>query len=376
MGLKNIDELSCSPTSKKLITEKKERITYLDIYRAIAILAVIIIHTLSQPVTLLAKDSALYPAYISMYALVQFAVPAFIFLSGLVLFYSYENRWGMDTCKAFFKKRILYIVIPYVLWSLFYFLLLQIGFHLNPLDHIKEFFVYLLTGKNYTHLYFIFIMIQFYLLFPLFMYIMKRFEFISRHLISIVLTIQAIYYLLNLWYFKIQYTGSFFMTYLSFFLVGAYIGLHYKKAIEKINKNAKLYFFLNSVIAILVVLKYYYRYTIPNFGQAWMPYANLVLYYSFVLLTCISIILISNWLSKRYQNTKLHNILTSWGQGSFLIYFAHPFIMLVWRHFFQTNGPIIFHITILIGGVLGLLLSWAGYLVLKRFSWAWIFMGK
>lgn len=358
------------------MTITKERITYLDIFRAIAILAVIIIHTTALPVTTLPTTSAVYPAYIGVYALVQFAVPSFIFLSGLVLFYSYENRWSLATCKAFFKKRILYIVIPYVIWSLFYFLVLQLGYNQNPFTHIKNFLMDLLVGKNYTHLYFIFIIIQFYLLFPAFMYILKRFDFIRKYLIWIVLVIQLFYYLLNLWVFHIQATGSFFMTYLLFFLMGAYIGLHYKEAINKITTNAKLFLFMNAVIAIIVVIKYYLRYTIPGYGQAWMPYANFVLYYSFVPLTCISIMIISKWLIERYQQARLVSTLTSWGQGSFLIYFAHPFILLIWRHYFQLNGPISYHITTLIGGILCLVLSWIGYLIIKRFSWAWIFMGK
>ncbi|WP_017754418.1 acyltransferase [Calidifontibacillus oryziterrae] len=359
-----------------MTTVTKERITYLDIFRAIAILAVIVIHTIAQPVTLLPTDSAIYPAYISIYALVQFAVPSFIFLSGFVLFYSYESRWNLATCKAFFKKRILFIVIPYVLWSLFYFLVLQLGYNQNPFTHIPNFLRDLLVGKNYTHLYFIFIIIQFYILFPGFMYILKRFTFIRKYLIWIVISIQLIYYLLNLSVFKIQATGSFFMTYLLFFLLGAYIGLHYKDVIEKIRTHSKVYLFLNTVVAILVVIKYYLRYTIPGYGQAWMPYANFVLYYSFVPLTCISILIISRWLHDHFQATRLVRTLTSWGQGSFLIYFAHPFILLVWRHFFLSNDPIGYHITIIVGGILSLLLSWIGYIIIKRFSWSWIFMGK
>ncbi|WP_458413433.1 acyltransferase [Schinkia sp. CFF1] len=355
---------------------KKERITYLDLYRAIAILAVIMIHTFSEPVAILAKDSVLYPYYVAVYALVQFAVPAFIFLSGFVLFYSYENRWNKNICIEFFKKRILYIVTPYLLWSFFYFMVLQLGFKLNPLDNMNTFLFSLLTGKNYTHLYFIFLIIQFYLLFPLFMYILKRFQFIRHHLVAIVILIQIVYYLLNLWYFNIQYTGSFFMTYLSFFLVGAYIGLHYHQAIERIKKNAKLFYFLTALIAIVTVMKSYFRYTIPGYGQSWMPYANLGLYYSFVLVTCISIILISIWLNEHMPHTKPYTILTSWGQGSFLIYFAHPFILLVWRHYLLTSDPVGYHIMNVLGGILCLLLSWVGYLFLKRFNWSWIFMGK
>ena len=52
----------------------------------------------------------------------KFGTPTFIFLSSLVLFYNYYDR---PTTKkligGFYKKRLLYIIIPYTLFSVFYF---------------------------------------------------------------------------------------------------------------------------------------------------------------------------------------------------------------------------------------------------------------
>lgn len=70
---------------------QKQRITYLDLLRGIAILAVVTIHVTSYPVAFLSMDSTVYPLYFILNAASQFAVPAFLFLSSLVLFYRYDG---------------------------------------------------------------------------------------------------------------------------------------------------------------------------------------------------------------------------------------------------------------------------------------------
>lgn len=100
---------------------KRAHINELNITRALAILAVLLIHSTSTPVTALSSDSKLYPFYVFFNISPKFAVPVFIFLSGFVLFYNYiQKDLTKELIKNFYKKRVTQILIPY----LFFFYLL------------------------------------------------------------------------------------------------------------------------------------------------------------------------------------------------------------------------------------------------------------
>ena len=83
---------------------------------------------------------------------INYAVSLFLFLSGYL-----TNIEQPDTAR-FYRKRISRILIPYVLWSVFYTLA-----HREP----GKLVVYLLTTKASYQLYFVFVYIQFVLLTPL-----------------------------------------------------------------------------------------------------------------------------------------------------------------------------------------------------------------
>lgn len=105
------------------IMRQKERIPQLDIFRAIAIFAVLAIHATSRTLAETLGTNMFHPfLFINKFS--QFAVPSFIFLSGFVLFYNYIDRpLGGKTLGKFYTRRLLYIIVPYVVFSLLYFAL-------------------------------------------------------------------------------------------------------------------------------------------------------------------------------------------------------------------------------------------------------------
>lgn len=96
---------------------KRERITYLELLRGILIIAVVAIHTTSFSVTKLPTGSTLYPLYYIVNVGCNFAVPGFLFLSALLLFYHYDGR--QLNWLSFYKKRIKKVVVPYLFWPFF-----------------------------------------------------------------------------------------------------------------------------------------------------------------------------------------------------------------------------------------------------------------
>lgn len=113
----------------------------IQIMRAIAIIAVVIIHTC---------PSGMWQVFVRPF--VNFAVALFLFLSG------YLTKVPVQDMKSFASKRIVKVLIPYVIWTVIYSVA-----HRHP-DRIL---FNLITTRAAGPFYYIFVYIQFVLLTPL-----------------------------------------------------------------------------------------------------------------------------------------------------------------------------------------------------------------
>lgn len=111
-----------------------------QILRALAIIAVVLIHTC---------NGGYWQVVIRPF--INFAVALFIFLSG------YLTKIENDNWLLFFKRRITRVAIPYAIWTVIYTF---------PSTNIKEYIFNLLTTQASPILYYIFVYIQFVLLTP------------------------------------------------------------------------------------------------------------------------------------------------------------------------------------------------------------------
>ncbi len=157
---------------------RKERLPQLDVYRALALIGVLHVHASSYAAGVQAMESPFYYVYNFMNIFFKFGTSSFIFLSGFVLFYNYYDRpITVRLLSRFYGRRVLYILLPYVIASTAYFVYTK--FTLGQLKGIPYSDLWielrgdLLTGTAYTHLYFVFISIQFYILFP---FLLKLFQ--------------------------------------------------------------------------------------------------------------------------------------------------------------------------------------------------------
>ena len=98
------------------------RLEEVDYFRAFACLAVVLIHTTAGYVTWDSAGPLTQSIFIFVNRALTYAVPAFLFISGFVLFQRY--REGDFAYFPFLKKRLRQIVLPYFLWTLFYYGLL------------------------------------------------------------------------------------------------------------------------------------------------------------------------------------------------------------------------------------------------------------
>ncbi|WP_248930065.1 acyltransferase [Paenibacillus hamazuiensis] len=141
---------------------KKQKLEEIEALRAFAFLAVVLQHAIGHyaytPESKLADGLLL--GFILM--LTKFAVPMFIFITGLVLFYNYS---GGVRYFDFMRKRLKDIVLPYLPWVVVYGAISYSLTYTSWAD-FREFGLLALTGKSSYHLWYIVMIFQFYMLFP------------------------------------------------------------------------------------------------------------------------------------------------------------------------------------------------------------------
>lgn len=119
----------------------------IQILRALAIIAVVMIHVCPTG-----------EIQVFLRPFINFGVATFLFLSG------YLTNVSKINTKQFYKKRILRVLIPYIIWTILY---TTVGFFGSGGIDIKKYFINLLTTGAAPTLYYIFVYIQFVLLTPL-----------------------------------------------------------------------------------------------------------------------------------------------------------------------------------------------------------------
>jgi peptidoglycan/LPS O-acetylase OafA/YrhL len=217
---------------------KKPKLFELDLVRAFAILAVVLIHATSSATVEPAEGSLSQIFFYIVNLSGAFAVPLFIMVSGIVLFYSYDGRWNAKAAGTFYRKRAVSLVIPYLLWALFYYVFYQ---YLNTRAFAMDWSVFLrmLRWAEWSyHSYFMLIIFQMYVLFPLFMTLTARTSWFRHWLIPLGIAVQAGFYVYGYWFADLSHSDRLAPTYLAYFLIGGAIGLYYLPVKAWLEKNA------------------------------------------------------------------------------------------------------------------------------------------
>ncbi|CAM3941586.1 acyltransferase [Cohnella lubricantis] len=373
---------------------KKPRIPEIDILRTMAILAVIMIHATGFMLSKLDKASSYYLPYSALQNLSAFAVPVFIFISGFVLFYSYlEKPITSRLLGTFYRKRMLTAVVPYIAFSVIYYLVRHRNDpDLLTLPNLKHFGYLLLTGQAYTHLYYMIVIIQFYLLFPLLLYAMQK---IKRPLIILLagVLVQWAYYFVNREVIVkltnipevLHQTGDFFTSYIAYFMFGAYLAAHGERfmAFARFQKPGQSAWGRSIpwifIFAVWLGAGLYYAY-INYMGAAHKIWATSQTFQSvwFVYNLASGLVLfrLAIWVYKALGSGWRQAVLLI-GQCSFGIYLLHPLVLMYYRKLPVSGNPLLFHLYFIGEYASALLLSWAiTYFLMRRFRWSWVLFGS
>lgn len=317
-------------------------------FRAFAIIQVIAYHASMfiwrTDLTALTPQKAIITA---LCAFTSFAVPHFLFISGVVLYNKYDGGFSLST---FYKKRLSAVMPPYLIWSTFYFfypyvaaILLFSVFHFQTATYssisnisqypfssvvplLAEYVKGLVVGIS--QMWFIVLLIQLYLLYPL---LVKFYNLFTRqrnpvYVLSLLFLIQTAWTSLFLKIGVIPFR-SLFLTGIFYFVFGFFISEHYEAVKQKIAMTSVR----NISLAVLLTTLYY---TIVFYNAVFLPTrASYFLWLYEITGPFYCLLLISFYLriSIRWGDSRgsITRYIEKIGEYSFGIYLANLFFIYV-----------------------------------------------
>lgn len=311
----------------------KPRLAAIEYIRGISMLGVIGIHIGSQ---YLANPTPNIHLVALFEIATRFSVPIFFFISAFGLFYSLDLNQPFSY-MAFLRRRLRTVLIPYLVWSLFYILHYTVLFRDPMLLNIKEFAKYLFFGFASYQLYFMIILLWFYLLMPLWIPMVRRLN--GRGLLAL-LCLQIIFnywssFILNPYDIENPYIKALLvnrlnywvMHYIFIFLLGGWLAIHhdsFQRFMAKQKMSITIFFFA----ALASMLGYYYwllgvRHYTPisaiNTAHQLCPagviYTLAASLFFFTIFTC------------QHYPKCLNDLLSFLGGHSYFSYLIHPLII-------------------------------------------------
>ena len=148
----------------------KPRLAAIEYIRGISMLGVVGIHTGSQ---YLANPAANMHLVALFEVATRFSVPIFFFISAFGMFYNLDMAQPFDY-RSFLRRRIRTVLVPYVVWSLFY--LAHYAVLWGDFSVLSPFYIAfsMFFGTAGYQLYFMVILLWFYLMMPVWAWLVRR----------------------------------------------------------------------------------------------------------------------------------------------------------------------------------------------------------
>lgn len=234
------------------MVNKKHHLYEIDLMRAFIMMGVLSVHT-SSFFNTFSKDMT--PSFLAIGSLItslHFTRESFMFMTGLVLFVTYYHR--SFRARDFWRKRFYLIVIPYIAWNILYILFEGVrnpSFNWAPRVVWHIFLQSVLTGNQYF-LYYVLVSIQLYVVFPILLKGLKRFERYQLQILIGSFAFQIGLMALNKFVLEglnphslppvvaqlDQYRDRFVLTYQFWFIAGGVLACHYEQFVAFARRHA------------------------------------------------------------------------------------------------------------------------------------------
>lgn len=247
---------------------KKPRLAAIEYIRGISMLGVVGIHVGSQ---YLANPAANIHLVALFEVATRFSVPIFFFISAFGMFYNLDMSQKFDY-KSFLRRRINTVAVPYAVWSVFY--LLHYAALWGDTSVLSPFYIAfsMFFGTAGYQLYFMVILLWFYLMMPVWVYMIKR---INAAWLGALFIFQVAFDYWSCFSLNSAGVDNFFLKslidyrlnywvlhYIFIFVLGGYLAVH--------------------IEAFLACME---KYRLQLIGFFWMSLAGLLGYYYYLIFT-------------------------------------------------------------------------------------------
>lgn len=297
---------------------RHEHLYYVDLIRVLTIGLVIGMHVLAlAPVPPTAAIGALTIVF-------HVSREVFFLLTAFVL--THSTGRGKTRWPAFWRKRLLFVVVPYLTWTVLYF------FANGGPFRVGTFVQELLTGTARYHLYFLLVSMQIYLVFPL---VRGLLTLTRRHHGALLAGSAAFQLLFTLavqqgWSIGfltgwLHFPDALLPSYLGYVLAGAIAGWHREELVAWTRAHAEVVF-AGCATAIALGVGVY-------FGQMFLagepPLAASIVWQPVVVVESAAIAWAFLALGLRWQDRGLfrRRLVLSISDVSFGVYLIHPLVL-------------------------------------------------
>ncbi len=299
----------------------------IEYIRGVSMAGVVAIHTGSQ--YLLNPTPNIH--LVALFEIVsRFSVPIFFFISAFGLFYRMDLSEPFSYGK-FLRRRFKAVLVPYLLWSTFYLVHDNhfYGWQLFPdLDYAAEIYFF---GLAKYHLYFLVILIWFYLLMPLWIFLVRRMT--PARMIFLLAAQVAFDYWSSycagasenlFWKWRLNWLV---LHYVFVFVLGGVLAVHSQKFFAWCAAQKK--FISGTFLLSLIILlsHYYFLIGVKNFSaEAAVNTAHQLSPAGIFYTIAASIFLFTLFQFGRLPES-LKKFLSVLGKNSYFVYLAHPFVI-------------------------------------------------
>ncbi|RKN80615.1 acyltransferase [Paenibacillus ginsengarvi] len=348
----------------------KDRLTEIELSRGICMGCVILIHSTSSSLVDISSHSALYPIFLLVNKLACFSVPAFLFLSGVVLFYKYADGWKRNQWLPFYLRRAKYVLIPYIIWAvIYYFFYYAVYGDYNSITFIGL-MEQLALGKTFYHLYFAVLIIQYYLLTPILLSVAGAGRRNSMFVLGFAVLVQASMSFLSDTYFGLEDNSFLFTTYFASFVLGCWFGQYYENIMRRMESRKGALYGLCIGLTVL--------YSWVRLGDVYgrislHPLLTELIVHSYCLSVAVSLLLISRSWSGPHGVTKLIKLA---GVCSFGVYLIHPAVLILLEKLIAFFGPAAYPFGIVLIFIGTTAASVSLVYMLRLWKGSWVLVGR
>ena len=325
---------------------KKYRIPAIEYIRGVSMLGVVGIHVGSQYLANPSPNTVL----VALFEIItRFAVPIFFFISAFGLFYHLDVKAPLNYA-AFLRRRALTVLVPYLVWSVFYILHYTLLFRDTMLLHIRTIAKYLFFGFGSYQLYFMVILLWFYLLMPLWIWMVRR---MTPKRLAALLVVQIAFdywssFLVNPYTIENPYLQAlvvnrlnyWVMHYVFIFVLGGWLAVHYGEflAFIKRRRGEISAFFFASLASMLGY--YYYLILVRGYDAIGAINTAHQLCPPGVIYTMAASIFLFAIFTPDAPSAVFRKALSFLGRHSYFVYLAHPLAITYLGLAFEKTGRV------------------------------------